>query len=190
MVIFVTGKSGSGKSTFARELADKLNYEYVDVDKIGHSIYEGNVLAEVVKLFGDDILDNGIINRKKLGKKLFTEKDQSKIDKFNDITGEAIRHKVEPYLLKDVVVEWILLPLTKFWNTPAYRVLVKGVSDEVRLAKIMARDGVDIEYLRNRENASVEYNECEFDQVVINDYEENSLENAVLDIVAQLNNIG
>ena len=114
MVIFVTGKSGSGKSTFARELADKLNYEYVDVDKIGHSIYEGNVLLEVVKLFGDDILDNGIINRKKLGKKLFTEKDQSKIDKFNDITGEAIRHKVEPYLLKDVVVEWILLPLTKF----------------------------------------------------------------------------
>ena len=190
MVIFVTGKSGSGKSTFARELATALNYEYVDVDKIGHSIYEGEVLSAVVALFGSDILDDGVINRKKLGRKLFAERDKSKVDLFNNITGEAIRRKVEPYLSGNVVVEWILLPLTKFWNTPAYRVLVKGISDEVRFAKIMARDGVDVEYLRNRENASVEYNECEFDQVVINDYEENSLENAVIDIVAQLKNIG
>ena len=184
MVIFVTGKSGSGKSTFAKNLADELNYEYIDVDKIGHSIYEdSNVLESVVKIFGIDILDDGKLNRKKLGAKLFAEKDKSKIDMFNDVTGEAIRFKVEPYLTQNVVVEWILLPLTKFWNTVAYKILVKGISDDIRLRKIMERDNIDIEYLKNREKASIEYNEEEFDRVVINDYSGNSLEQAVKDVV-------
>lgn len=183
MVIFVTGKSGSGKSTFAKTLAEELDYEYVDVDKIGHSIYDDpNVLKSVVQIFGNDILDDGNLNRKKLGAKLFAEKDKSIVDKFNDVTGEAIRHKVEHYLNRDVVVEWILLPLTKFWNTVAYKILVKGISDDIRLHKIMERDNIDIEYLKNREKASIEYNEDEFDRVVINDYSQNSLCNAVKDV--------
>ena len=43
-------------------------------------------------------------------------------------------------------------------------------------------DNIDIEYLKNREKASIEYNEDEFDRVVINDYSENSLCNAVKDV--------
>lgn len=35
-IIGVTGKSGSGKTTFALVLSQELNYKYVDVDKIGH----------------------------------------------------------------------------------------------------------------------------------------------------------
>ena len=55
MVVFVTGKSGSGKSSFAKRLADILNYEYVDVDKIGHSIYnDSNVLDAVVNIFSNN----------------------------------------------------------------------------------------------------------------------------------------
>jgi hypothetical protein len=47
----------------------------------------------------------------------------------------------------------------------------------------MERDNIDIEYLKNREKASIEYNEEEFDRVVINDYSGNSLEQAVKDVV-------
>ena len=38
MLIGVTGKSGSGKSTFAKALANQLNYFYVDIDTIGHEV--------------------------------------------------------------------------------------------------------------------------------------------------------
>ena len=33
-VIGVTGKSGSGKTTFAKKLAKRLNGVYVDVDRV------------------------------------------------------------------------------------------------------------------------------------------------------------
>ena len=178
MTIFVTGKSGSGKSSFARLLAENLGYKYIDVDKIGHSIYEDkSVLDAVVDIFGNDILIDGVFDRKALGRKLFNETDKTKIDKFNIVTGKAIKDRVVPHLEEDAVVEWILLPLTEFWNHRAYRILVKGISDEIRFEKIIARDHVSREYLESREKAGIQYNEDEFDRVVVNDYTEHSLEN-------------
>ena len=37
--ILITGKSGSGKSIFSTLLSEYLNCEIIDVDKIGHSVY-------------------------------------------------------------------------------------------------------------------------------------------------------
>lgn len=185
MTIFVTGKSGSGKSSFARLLAEDLGYKYIDVDKIGHSIYEDkSVLDAVVDIFGKDILIDGVFDRKSLGRKLFNETDQTKIDKFNEVTGKAIKDRVIPYLEEDAVVEWVLLPLTEFWNHRAYRILVKGISDDIRFEKIIARDHVSREYLESREKAGIQYNEDEFDRVVVNDYSMGSLEN-IAKIVAE-----
>lgn len=185
MTIFVTGKSGSGKSSFARLLAEDLGYKYIDVDKIGHSIYEDkSVFDAVVDIFGKDILIDGVFDRKSLGRKLFNETDQTKIDKFNEVTGKAIKDRVIPYLEEDAVVEWVLLPLTEFWNHRAYRILVKGISDDIRFEKIIARDHVSREYLESREKAGIQYNEDEFDRVVVNDYTMGSLEN-IAKIVAE-----
>ena len=39
-IIGVTGKSGSGKTTFASKLAEKLNCDYIDIDKISHMPYK------------------------------------------------------------------------------------------------------------------------------------------------------
>ena len=67
-IIGITGKSGSGKSFFASTLAQKLNFTYVDVDKIGHkSTSDPEILKKLCEEFGNTILDeNGILNRKKL----------------------------------------------------------------------------------------------------------------------------
>ena len=74
-LILVTGRSGSGKSTFAKLLAERLGYKYLDIDKIGHSLYDDKeIMAKAVELFGTVIFDNdGKFNRKKLGKIFFGE---------------------------------------------------------------------------------------------------------------------
>lgn len=189
MTIFVTGRSGSGKSRLARELADKLGYSYVDVDKIGHRIYEDStILDAVVEIFGEDILVDGSFNRRALGARLFSETDKSKIEKFNTITGDAIRDRVIPYLEGNSVIEWILLPHTKFWNVPAYRILVKCADDNMRYQKIMERDGVSLEYLENRENAGISYDESEYDYIAINDYNTETIPQEIEKIILDLNN--
>ena len=48
-LILVTGRSGSGKSTFAKLLAERLGYKYLDIDKIGHSLYDDKeIMAKAV----------------------------------------------------------------------------------------------------------------------------------------------
>ena len=175
-IIFVTGKSGCGKSTIAKMIAEKLKYKYIDVDKIGHAIYKDKTLLnKVTDLFGTDILENGVLNRKLLGAKLFTEQDKSKIDLFNEITGSVIQDEIEKHFDDNVVVDWVLLPKTRFWNIKATKILVKSVDEELRYAKIIERDNISKEYLKNRENSGVIHNEAEYDYVIVNDYDMQNL---------------
>ena len=187
MRIFVTGRSGCGKSTFAKLLAKRLRYDYVDLDKVSHTIYEDeNITNGVVEIFGKDILEKGIIDRKKLGAKLFSESDKSKVELFNKITAEKIKELALAYMDRDVVVDWILLPKTEFYHMADIKILVKAVDDNLRFKKIMARDNIDIEYLRSRESAGIEYDEATFDYVINNDYIDSNLEAKVEEIYSDI----
>ena len=87
MNILVTGRSGSGKSTFAQKLSQALGFEYIDIDKVGHSLYQDkNILEKTRQLFGDGIFDDGVFNRKKLGKIIFSEQGSERVKEFNDFT--------------------------------------------------------------------------------------------------------
>lgn len=75
-IIGITGKSGSGKSTFASLLAKKLNCIPIDIDKIGHqALLDPNILTALSQKFGNEIFDNeGKLDRKKIGDIVFTRK--------------------------------------------------------------------------------------------------------------------
>ena len=51
-VIGITGKSGSGKTTFSLLLAKRLNCKHIDIDKIGHEVlYRPEVLDVLCEKF-------------------------------------------------------------------------------------------------------------------------------------------
>ena len=87
-IIGVTGKSGSGKTTFAKELAKKLNCEYVDIDKVSRMPLEKPEIIHILcKKFGNGILDeDGNINRNKvlerdnISEEYFKKRDLAAID--------------------------------------------------------------------------------------------------------------
>lgn len=87
-VIGITGRSGSGKTTFASLLAKKLNCKHIDIDKIGHlALYRPEVLDILCKKFGTEILDeNGNLDRKKMGDIVFTQRHKMKelLEEMND----------------------------------------------------------------------------------------------------------
>ena len=172
MIIYVTGKSGSGKSTFSKQLAKVLNYNYIDVDEVGHKVYENQtIMNKAYELFGDLINDSfGNFDRKKLGQIVFNERHSERVKSFSDLTWEYMQKDLDELIVDNTVVDWILLPHTKYWKQNALKILLIA-KDEDRLQKVIERDGISKEYALLRDKASIEYNESDFDFVFHNKYD-------------------
>lgn len=74
-------------------MAKKLGYKYIDVDDIGHRIYEcPRIMTKAYQLFGEEINNEfGEFDRKRLGKVVFGERQSEKVKTFNDLTWEYMK---------------------------------------------------------------------------------------------------
>ena len=191
MLICVTGKSGSGKSYFSRKLAEKLNIKYIDVDRVGHQIYENKeLLMKLRDIFGDEIFDkNGKIERKKLGKVIFSQKNSEKIEIFNKITWQAMEKIIEEEMGENTILDWIFLPKTKYWDEASLKILIKAQDENKRIEKVMKRDGLGKEYVLLRDKSSMEYNENDFDLIFQTSYNDNEMSKMIEDAEEFLKNL-
>lgn len=185
MIICVAGKSGSGKSTFSRLLAKELNYKYIDVDCIGHKIYESpRVMTEIYNLFGADINgENGKFNRKKLGEIIFSERDSERVKIFNSLTWKEMKKILNNEVVENSVIDWALLPKTEYWRKETLKIFIKSYDEKLRIKNLIKRDNITEEYLKLRDKASVECAESDCDFVFVNDYNFKSLQQNIRKIV-------
>jgi dephospho-CoA kinase len=94
LTIGLTGGIGSGKSTVASLLAEK-GAIIIIADYIGWELLlkASPVYSELVEVFGGDILDEyGRIERKKLGKVVFSNPE--KLQKLNDIVHPQLKKRL------------------------------------------------------------------------------------------------
>lgn len=80
MKIAVIGTSGSGKSTVSKFFVEK-GFVLIDLDKIGKDVVDiyPELRQELKKEFGEEIFDNGVLNRKKLGEIVFFNSEKLEI---------------------------------------------------------------------------------------------------------------
>ena len=85
----LTGGIGAGKSTVA-SLFKTFDVPVLDLDKVGHKLLDEDktLQQQLVQAFGDDILVNGNIDRKKLADKAFQSKKDTQ--HLNQIMHPAI----------------------------------------------------------------------------------------------------
>ena len=88
--IVITGSIGSGKSAVCKLLAG-LGFEIIDADSIAHEQLNLCV-SEVAAEFGDEVLNGGKIDRKKLGALVFNDADKLKI--LEQILHPKIRREI------------------------------------------------------------------------------------------------
>ena len=176
-IIGITGRSGSGKSTFASLLAKEFNCKYIDIDKLGHdATLDPSILNELCKTFGKEILDkNNNLDRKKLGSIVFSQKKE--MDKLTNLTWNYMQSQIDKILLDEddfIILEWILLPKSKYWKICDYKILLFS-NDIKRKEIVLKRDNISENYFEKRDSASFDYSSLEFDYIIKNDYTNQTL---------------
>ena len=146
-VICLTGGLASGKSTAARFLKEQ-GAHVIDADLLGHRTYEPGspAQAQVVATFGADVLtDDGKIDRKVLGSKVFGKPEELK--KLTGIVWPAIRSLAEAEIASvkhagnaAVIVLEAAVLFEAGWDDIGDEVWVNIVDRNVAIARAMERD--------------------------------------------------
>ena len=144
----LTGKTGAGKSTVAEKL-EKMGFCVIDGDKIARSITEKGkpAISILANEFGCDIIeDDGSLNRKLLASRAF--KDRESTAKLNAITHPIIKTEFEKELRKAeeegfsfAVIDAAAL-LESSCKDLCEKIIVVTAPEEIRLSRILLRDGI------------------------------------------------
>ena len=162
LIIGLTGGIASGKSTVAAALGERGAY-VVDADKLGHSAYVKGTAAfnQVVETFGGDVVgDDGEVDRRRLGGKVFG--NQNALKQLTNIVWPAIRAMAESEITdalaaeptRMVVLEAAVL-IEAGWLDLADEIWVTVVEPTVAIARACARDNLDAAAVKARLNAQL-----------------------------------
>lgn len=154
-IIGICGSSGSGKSTVC-DYFDELGVPILDCDRIYHELVNtpSDCLAEIISEFGQDFLKDGRLDRKKLGKIVFS--DPMKLSRLNEISHRHVKLKLEQEFEKmsnegfsACVIDAPMLfeaELDKRCDA-----VIAVVADEAaQIQRICVRDGIDVQNAMKR----------------------------------------
>lgn len=154
MIIGLTGGSGAGKSKISTWFKEH-GYKVIDGDRLSRDLCKKGqpTLKKIIDIFGEEYLsDDGELNRKKLGGLVFTDAKALKI--LESITHSAITEAVKKEIegVSRAIIEGAALHETEIPDLCDFCLFV-FCPMEIRLKRIMERDGLSEEYARNRLSA-------------------------------------
>lgn len=157
--IGLTGGIGSGKSTVSSYLRDKGFY-IIDADEMARNMTAkgSRCLENLEKAFGSEIIgEDGNLNRKKLGEIVFADKEKKA--KLEELTTKVVVKNIEEeteHLRNTGEYDIIFLDVPLLFETGLDKccdaVVVVTASDNVRIERVVARDGISPEQVRARIN--------------------------------------
>ena len=164
MIIGITGKSGVGKTTLSELFK---GYTLINVDDIAHTVLDRpDIHLAISSAFGEDVANS---DRKVLGDIIFN--NRQKMSMLSNLIWDTMCDYIDSaiYNNEDVIIDWILLPHTKYFRLCDVKILIKSDDDE-RVEHVLKRDNISKAYLDLRDSHSIAYDEFLFDYVIQNNY--------------------
>lgn len=155
-VIGVTGNSGSGKTTICEIICEIANAKVIDADEVAKSLdFPGSEYVDkIAELFGQDILENGKLNRKKIGSIIYNDiHSKLELDKITfKYVGAELTKRLE--VLKNEELDYIVLDVPLLieseLNLSCDFVISVTASHENKVERIKVRDKISEEVARQR----------------------------------------
>ena len=93
------------------------------------------------------------------------------MDKLTNITWDYMEKRIDSIISdnpkKIIVLDWQLLPFTKFFKMCDCKILL-DIPYEIRKERSLKRDNISEEKFQEREQASINYQENDFDIIIKN----------------------
>jgi len=139
--VALTGGIATGKSTVAKFFSF-FGFTVIDADNIAHEVLDQQYKA-VGKLFGDEVIKNKKVKRKKLGKIVF--KDEKKRKELEALVHPLIYEEIERLSeAEDRLVKPYLIDIPLFFETKRYPIeksLLVYTDKKTQIKRLMHREG-------------------------------------------------
>ncbi|MCF8020429.1 MAG: dephospho-CoA kinase [Vallitaleaceae bacterium] len=150
-VIGIIGGAGTGKTYMSKYLVEQLNAMFIEGDQIAHELLKDKgMIYRISEKFGDDIVENGEINRSKLGKIVFTDKQS--LLALNEIMHSTmfkmIEEKIRSSEHKYIILEAAVMIEAGFSELVHAMVCLKAHKD-IRLERLISSRSIDIKTAEN-----------------------------------------
>ena len=150
-VICLTGGIGSGKSTLLKWFQMK-GVPCFESDAVGRELLNSSLRDSVILRFGEDIYFDGILDRKKMAKKVFG--DKKALADLNKIVHPAVNEAFNNFIEKNQNAPFIINESAIIFETGKYKDFYKVIlvisPKNVRINRIILRDNVNKENVLSR----------------------------------------
>lgn len=153
VVAALTGSIATGKTVVLDYFRDNLGFKVVSADSVGHEVLKNpEIIGKIGETFGAGVIKNGEIDRKILGKIVFS--DKAELARLNEITHPAILKKTfeiidEISKAHPVILEAAIL-IEAGWHKYFDTVMLTWCRPEIQLDRLMTRDNISEEEARKR----------------------------------------
>ncbi len=153
VIIGCTGGIGSGKTNVVRTF-ESLGIPGYDCDTRAKELYDedAELLAEVARIAGDDVIVEGRLDRSRLAARIFRDRDM--LSALESVVHPAVIRDFSRWLqeqnTKLVIFESAILLDKPYLREIADFLLLVTAPREVRIARVMARDGLSREAVEGR----------------------------------------
>ena len=152
-IIGLTGQSGAGKTTVC-DTFKSLGIQIINADLVSKYITENSkaCIDELKTAFGEEYIENGVLNRRKLGSLVFA--DREKLDKLMEITFPYIIDEINRQIENIGNNKLIVVDAPTLFESGLNKScdeIVSVISDKaLRLDRIMKRDKISKEEAEKR----------------------------------------
>jgi dephospho-CoA kinase len=190
LIVGITGGIGSGKSTLSRMLRAE-GYSVYDTDLEARRLQNEHsaMRRKLTDLFGKEIYDDQGLNRPALGKIVFGKPEL--LAKLSAVVHPFVKDDFENWVTnrypkKILFIESAILYESGF-NKLVDKVILITASEDVRMKRVMKRDGISSEHVRARMSHQVsEEQKLQLADFVIHSDDNKPLESKMKKIVAEL----